>query len=147
MSYTERFTETHVILAQEPPDSLGIATVNSAWISFANIHRATLVLQVGDMVPTSTLDALLQQASDSTGTGVKAIAGKAITQLTQAGGDGNQAVAIELKSIELDVAGGFEFVRVQTTVAAAASEVGWILYGVINRFVPVSQTLWTEVVD
>jgi hypothetical protein len=146
MTYCARFTELHYPLAYYHADSLGVGTSNSACVSLANYHRAILVIDVGDMQATATLDAGLQQATDTACTGVKAIAGKTITQLTQAGGDGDDLVAIELQTEELDVDNGFDCVRFYLTVANAAVEVSAILYGIVPRFDPTGTTNWTEVV-
>lgn len=145
-NYTERFSEGHYPLVSYNSDSQGIATVNSAWVSLASYHRAVLVINVGDMVATATLDVSLRQASDGTGTGTKAITGKAITQLTQAGGDGNQILVIELQTEELDVDGGFENVGVRHVVAAAAVEMGWTLFGIQPRYAPVPTTNYAEII-
>jgi hypothetical protein len=115
-------------------------------VSLANYHRAVLVIDVGDMVATATLDAGIQQATTTGGAGVKAISGKTITQLTQAGGDGNDLVAIELRTEELDVTNGFDCIRFYVTVGTANVEYSAILYGGVTRFSPTATTNWTEVV-
>lgn len=147
MSFTERFSEVAYPLIIEHADSIGPAATASAWVNMANYHRGVLALDVGDMVATATLDAALWQASDSTGTGAKVIAGKSITQLTQAGGDGDEVVCIELKTEELDVSGGFEYVKVLLTTGTAAVEYSYIFYGIEPRFAPVPTTNWSEIVD
>jgi hypothetical protein len=133
-------------LAYENADSQAVGTHNSAYVSLQSYHRAWLVLNVGDMAVGATLDAGIQQATDTAGTGVKAIIGKTITQLTQAGGDGNDLVCIELQTEELDVDGGFDCVRFYVTIAGAAVEYSAILYGLISRFKAVPVTNWTEIV-
>jgi len=147
MSYTERFSETHYPLLQECPDSLGPAATASAYVSMANYHRGIFVIHVGDIGQAGTIDAQVYQATDTSGTGQKVVTGKAITQLTQAGGDGNQIVAIEIRTEELDVTGGFDCVKILITTGVAASEYGFIFYGVVSRFEPVPVTTWTEVID
>ena len=147
MSFTNRVSEVMYPLASFNADSQGIATVNGAYVSLANYHRAFLFIDVGDMAGTATLDVLLQQATNLTGGGVKAIAGKAITQLTPAGGDSNQVLCIELRTEELDVPGGFDCIRYQFTVAAANVELGVHLFGCEPRFAPVPTTNWTEIID
>lgn len=144
--YTQRFTEGFAPLVTEFSDILVAGTVDSAWVSMAEYHRATLVLNVGDMVATATLDISIRQATDAAGTGAKAIAGKAITQLTQAGGDGNDLLDIELRSEELDVANNFDFISVRRIIANANVELGWTLFGMISRHKPVSATNWAEIV-
>lgn len=147
MGYTERFTEQYQLAAVEFPDSLGPVATNGAWLSMRDFHRAFFMLLVGDIVATGTVDFLLQQATDTAGTGVKAIAGKAITQLTQAGGDSDDACGIELRMEELDVAGGFDCVRWVLTTGTAAAEVAVaVLKGEPSRFQPTVVTAWTEII-
>jgi hypothetical protein len=147
MSYTERFSETHYPLLIEHADSIGPAATASNYVNVANYHRLIFVLDVGDIGQTGTIDAQLYQATDTSGTGVKVITGKAITQLTQAGGDGDEVVCIECRTEELDVTGGFDCVKVLLTTGVAASEYSWILYGLVSRFEPVPTTNWAEIID
>jgi len=143
-NFTEQISEVMYPLVYDNADSHAAAVYTSAYVSLANYHRAWLVLDVGDMVATSTLDVVIRQATTTAGAGVKAITGKAITQLTAAGGDGNDLVCIELRTEELDVTGGFDCVCVRVTVGTAAVEYGYILYGCITRFEPVPTANWTE---
>ena len=144
--YTARFSELHYPLLYEHADSLGAAVTASAWINMENYHRGALVLNVGDLVATSVIYAYLQQAQNVGGLGGKAIAGKAITPLVQADGDGDDLVCMELQTEELDVSNGFNWVRVVVHTANAATEYGWIFYGIEPRFAPTPVTNWTEVV-
>jgi len=147
MSFTERFTEQYQLGAVEYADSLAAATYNGAWQSMRDFHRAVAILIVGDIQVGGTVDFILQQATDTAGTGAKAITGKAITQLTQAGGDGDEACIIELRTEELDVSNGFDCIRWRLTLGTAASEVAvLVLRGSPPRYQPVSTTAWTEVV-
>lgn len=146
-SFTERFTEAYEVLAHEPADNFGIATISSAWLNMENFHRAVAVISVGDMAAGATLDCALRQASDGTGTGNKAITGKTTTQLTQAGGDGNDLLFIELRSEELDGNNNFEYIRLDVTVAANSVELAYVVLGAYPRYKPVSTTNITEVVD
>lgn len=146
MAYTERFSEVNELLAHIPADSETTA-VTSGWVLMETNHRAVVIISIGDMVATATLDAALTQASDALGTGAKAIAGKSITQLTQAGGDGNQVVMIELRAEELDVSGGFEYILLTITPAVAAVEFAAFILGTVVRYMPVSTTNVAEIVD
>jgi hypothetical protein len=146
MAYTERFSEDNEVLGHIPADSETTA-VTSGWLLMENHHRAVALISVGDMVATATLDATLTQAQDSIGTGAKAITGKAITQLTQAGGDSNKVVMIELRSEELDVSNGFEYILLTITPAVAAVEFAAFVLGTVSRYKPVSTTNVEEIVD
>ena len=145
MSYTARLSELLYPLAFHVPLTRD-AVNDSAWVSLSNYHRAWLVINVGAMEQGATLDVSIRQAEDAIGTNAKAITGKAITQLTQVSGDGNGLVCIELQTEELDVDGGFEYIRFYVTLGVAGAIYAATLYGCSSRFKPVPTTNWTEVV-
>jgi len=91
-----------------------------------------------------TVNLLLQEAQDNVGTGAANIAGKTITQLTQAGGDGNDVCIIELRTEEMTP--GFQFVRAVLTIAGNTAFTAGLGYGVVNRFAPVATGLVTEII-
>jgi hypothetical protein len=86
--------------------------------------RAPLVyfLNWGDIASTGTLDAKVEQATDSSGTGAKDITGKAITQ--QADTDDNNEAMISVERTELDTANNFVYARITVTPATAATIIG-----------------------
>ncbi|MEO5331323.1 MAG: hypothetical protein H7839_04815 [Magnetococcus sp. YQC-5] len=127
-------TENVAILSNLPPASQGAGTVTTGWVSVSGFHNLLAVLSVGAMAATATLDAKLQQATSAAGAGAKDITGKAITQLTQAGGDGDQQVMINLVPGDLDE--GFGFVTLSITAAAAASVVGASVMGMDPVYSP-----------
>ena len=145
--YTERFSEVHYPLAVDHADSLGAGTTYTAYVSLQNYHRAVAVIDVGDMAGTATFIVQVMQATSIVGAGAKVIAGKAITIMTQAGGDGNEIRCIEVKAEELDVDGGFDCIALRFIYAAAATEFSAILYGIEPRYAPVPTTNWAEIVD
>jgi hypothetical protein len=151
--YTARFTELNGLLAIEHADSQAAGTHASAWVNVRNYHRLALVLSVGEMQAGATFDAQLRQATDTAGTGAKVIADKAttgtkaITQLTQAGGDSDDPIVIELQTEELDVTNGFDCVQFSIVVANAAVEYCAMLFGFEPRYPPVPITNWTEIID
>ena len=141
-SYTERFTETNVLL-----DALDIANnhnggISTEWVSLSNYHRAVVMVFTGNL--TGTLDVAIWQATNAAGAGAKVVTGKAITQLA-ATGDYSQCI-IELKTEELDVDGGFDHIRAQT-LSSAANEFGVYVFGCIPRFAPGTTGGWDEIVD
>ena len=142
--YNERFSEVHQVGAELYSANWAIGIHQSAWFNMSIHHRAAAVLKVGVIAAAGTVDMILQQAQDAAGTGAAAIAGKAITQLTQAGGDGNDVCMIELRTEELTP--GFDFVRVVMTVAGNTAQADVTTYGIINRFAPVATTLVTEII-
>ena len=96
------------------------------------------IVFAGTLGSSTTVDAKLEQASDSSGTGAKDITGKSITQITQAGTDYDKQALINCHSEELDVANGFNHVRLSITVATATSDVGGVVLGFAPRVSPVS---------
>ncbi len=146
MSYTQRFTEGMELLGVLNPASQTVVQDTGNLLT-ENVHRGVAIIHVGVMAGTATLDADLEQASDTTAGTRKAITGKSITQLTQAGGDGDQVVVIEWRAEELDVDGGFEYVNLEVTPASAAVIFGAQVWGVVQRFKPVSTTNIEEIVD
>ncbi len=101
----------------------------------ANVRTLLAIISTGTLGALSTVDASLSQAVDATGTGAKAVTGKAITTLTGAGGV--QAL-INLQAHELDVANGYQFVELTLTVGVAASETAALLLGASTRYEPAS---------
>lgn len=135
---TLRPSDALAIVGNIDPDAYAASTVTSGWIDASKFDAFQAIVQAGDLGSSATLDAKLQQASDSGGTGAKDISNKAITQLTQAGSDSNKQVAINLRSDELDVANGFTHFRLSMTVATATSDCGGIVLGLVPRYGPAS---------
>ena len=147
--FTERFTETAALLYNLAPISVtNGAEVFTSYVSLANYHRAVIVIHTGVMASGATLDAVVHQATDTSGTSAKHLtASKAITQLTQAGSDSNKDIAIEVRTEELDVANGFDCIALGYTVGTAATLLSIEIYGLVPRYAAVSTTAWDEVVD
>ena len=109
------------------PDVYTAATYTTGWIDMSKREGIQAVIMAGTLGASATLDAKLEQATDSGGTGVKDITGKAITQLTQAGSDSDKQSIINCRKEELDIANDFDFVRVSMTVAVATSDAGAVV--------------------
>lgn len=148
MAYTERFSEVHYPLTSEPSDAFTAGTDwASTYVSLQNYHRAVVVINVGDIAAGGLVDAEVLQATDTSGTGAKSLTtSKAITQLTQAGGDSGSLVCIEVRTEELDVTNGFDCIGLYTNVRSAQAELGFIIYGIEPRYPPTGTTNWAEVV-
>ena len=135
MFTNSKASEMLAILATIDPASQSAGSATTGWVSVANHHGLLAVVQTGVLGTLATVDAKLQQATDSTGAGAKDVAGRAITQIVKATGDNKQAL-INLKPEELDTLNGFGFVRVALSVGAAASVTSAQLIGVNPRFAP-----------
>jgi hypothetical protein len=131
-------TEDLALGARIEPDVLTAATHESAWVSMAKFHKAAALISVGTLGSSATVDAKLEQATDSSGTGAKDITGKAITQLTDAGTDSDKEAWINLNAAELDLANDFDHVRISVTVGTASSDGAAYLFLAQPRFAPAS---------
>ena len=131
-------SEVVAVLANIDPDAYGAGTVDSPFVSLGKFHSAMAIVQAGDFVATGLLDASIRQATDSGGTGAKAISGKSITQLTQAGTDSNKQAIINLDAEELDVDNGFSFISLRMVLTTAGADAAGMLLGVGSRLGPAS---------
>lgn len=142
--YTREFTEAHQFLAKLDPDQRVAGAYFCNWSQMQTNHRAVVILLTGDMAQGSTLDLVVQEAQDNNGTGAQAIAGKAITQLTAAGGDGDDTVVVEVRTEEMTP--GYDFIRAVATVAGGAVDFAVQILGVVSRYPPVATANLTEIV-
>ena len=146
-AYTYNFTEVHEPGGALVPTSRAAAVYTTTWLSMNNHQRAVFLVLTGAMAANSTVDFAVQQAQDAAGTGAKALTpAKAITQLTQAGGDGDDSVVVEIRTEELDVDGGFDYIRGVLTVAGGAVLTAVFPLRGCSNYPPVPTTGWTEIV-
>lgn len=136
MHANQQVSEGLAILASIDPSSQGAGTLSTAWVSVQNFHNFMAQVKVGVFGGSATVDANVYQAQDNSGTGSKALTGKAITQLLAAGGNNRQAL-INFRTTDLDTTNGFGYVRLNITVGTAATLTDGTLYGANPRFEPV----------
>ena len=128
------------------PDAIAAGAVSTGWVSMADFESIQAVVMAGTLGTLATLDGKLQQATDASGTGVKDITGKAITQLTAAGTDSDKQAIINCRAEELDVNNNFTHVRLTMTVAVATSDAAGFILGHNPRYAPVDLASVDEVV-
>jgi len=145
MDFCERFSEGYELLAVEHADSLTAGAHALGPVTAGDHDRFVLVIDVGEMAQGATLDAVIRECTNAAGSNMADIVGKAITQLTQAGGDGNEVVLIELRGEELTP--GYDFISPLITVANDAVEYSATLWGFVAGYEPVATTLISEIVD
>ena len=129
-------SEMLAVLATIDPATQAAGAVSTGWVSVANHLGFLALVQTGVLGTSATVDAKLQQALDSSGTGAKDITGKAITQLTQAANGASRQVLVNLRSEDLDVNAGFAYVRLVLTVGTAAAYTAAQLLGMNPRYEP-----------
>lgn len=130
----EKGSETVAVVGVIDPDAYAAGTYTTGWIAAKDFHRFLAIVKAGDLGVSATLNASLEQATDASGTGAKAITGKAITQFTQAGTDSNKQALINLRPDELDVANGFDYFRLSMTVGVATSDAAGEVLGIHGRY-------------
>src|SRR5437899_1072444 len=79
MPYTRQPSEAAAVVAVIDPQTANNTTKASGYVDMRKFQEALFIVQLGTV--DSTIDAKLQQAQDSGGTGLKDITGKSITQL------------------------------------------------------------------
>lgn len=129
-------SENAAILAVTVPDSRTAGTVRSGDADMSKFESAMIIITVGEMAATSTLDAVVHQA-DSAGANDKVLGTtKAITQLTAT--DDNKQVVINVRAEEMDMANNFSNLNLNVTVANAAVDYGVVILGFNPRYAPAS---------
>jgi hypothetical protein len=136
MQMNNAISDGLALLGSVDPVSQGAGAVTTGWVSVQNFLSFMALVSTGVLGASATVDAKIQQASDSSGTGAKDLSGKAITQIVKASGDNKQAM-INFRAQDLDTANGFGYVRLSITVGTAASLVAGYLYGGNARYEPV----------
>lgn len=135
-------SEAVAVVGNIDPDAYAAGTVTTGWIAAKDFERFMAVVQAGDLGASATLDAKLEQATDSSGTGAKDISGTDITQLTQAGTDeSNKQAVINLNPHgDMDTANDFTHFRLSMTVGTATSDAGATVLGMGPVYGPASDT-------
>lgn len=126
------------VLAVINPQSASAGTYSSGWVSLAALSRVYAVLNIGAITGSGTVDAKIQQASDSGGTGAKDVTGVAMTQIVGSA-NSNKQITLEVRQSQLDVANNFTHVRLTVTTAVAASLISAVVQGIGAKYPPQSQ--------
>jgi DNA-directed RNA polymerase specialized sigma54-like protein len=115
------------------PDAAAVGTYNTVWISMSDFQVVQAVVMAGALGAAATLDAKLEQALDSAGTGAKDLVDAAITQLTKANADDNKQAIIECFGEDLDIENDFTHVRLSLSIGVANSDCAAIVMGLSPR--------------
>jgi hypothetical protein len=130
-------SEQAAVLGSIDPDAYGTGTYTTGWIDASEFDRFMAIVQTGTLGTSATIDAKLEEATDSSGTGAQDISGKSITQLTQGSPDGSdQQALIDLKQTELDLADDYTHFRLSITVGTATSDAGGLVLGFHPNYHP-----------
>jgi len=139
---TSKWSERNAILDTLNPLSRSANTYNGAYVDTKNFHGFVAELLVGDIGAGGTVNFKLQQATSAAGAGVKDIAGKALTQISQTGspatGGDNRQFLINLHADELDCENSFRWIRMVLVTATAATVCAATIKGATPRHGPAS---------
>lgn len=131
-------SEVAAVVGTIDPASLTANTYVSDWVDMSKFEQVLAVILLGAIATNGTFNAKLRQATSNAGANAKDISGKAVTELTEAGTDGNKQVLVQCHGDELDVAAGFSFVALSVTTATAATIAGAALLGFNPTYGPAS---------
>ena len=110
----------------------GAATYATVYIDAGSAYAFSALVAVG--TAGTSVNAKIQQATDSSGTSVKDLSGSAITEID---GDGESAV-IQFKPEDLDTANGFDHFRLSITTVGATAVAGGTVTAVSPRYAPLA---------
>lgn len=120
------------------PDTYAAGTYETPWIDMGAVGDLMAMISTGTLGASATVDAKFEQATDSSGTGAKDVAGAAMTQLTKASNDDDQ-VLIDLRAGKLDLLNGFSHGRLSVTVGTASSVLAATVLGMYPMLAPASK--------
>lgn len=130
---TTRPTDKMAVVGVIDPDANGVGALSTGWVAAKDYNAFMALIMAGTLGASATLDAKIEQATDASGTGVKDVTGKAITQLVKASNDDDQAI-IEFCGEDLDVDNDFSHVRLTMTTGTATSDSAAVLMGIDPRY-------------
>ncbi len=139
-------SERVAVAATIDPAAYATGTFGSDWVDMTEFDQAMCVVMTGTLGTAAGVDCQIEQATDSSGAGAKAITGKTITELLKATNDDDQAI-INVRAIELDVASDFTHIRAVMTVATATSDAGVIILASRPRYAPANDNDLASVVE
>ena len=142
--YTERFSEVAAYLGGINPASY-TSEQNSGYVSLANYHRAVIIIHAGVLGQNVDID--IEAAQDTSGTGPGSFDTASKDILLTATTDNNTVSVIEIRTEELDIAGGDDCINVEATPAGASAIFGVQIWGLVPRFAPVPTTTLDSVTD
>lgn len=132
-------TESLAVLDNLPPASQAAGVVNGNAIDMSVFNRLLFLLDVGVISATGTVDFKIQVSLTPGFASPINLAGKAISQMTQAGGSGNQLCKVGMTAEDLQNATGVQaarYARYVLTVGAAPAIVSVVAMGAAGRQKP-----------
>ena len=123
-------TTRNPLVAAIAPSNQAAGAQSTGWISVADYFNFMALVNVGALGTSGTVDAKIEQAQDSSGTGAKDVTGKAITQIAAA----NKTAALDINQNDINVTNGFTHIRLTITVGTAACDTAATVIGAYARY-------------
>lgn len=114
------------------PASQGAGTVSTGWIDMSDYGSLLAIAQFGAFGSDASADVSVEQADTDAGGNAKAVEGKGAAGVDD---DGSQVI-VDVFEEDLDINGGFRYVRVSIEVETAASLVAGVVLGFDARYQP-----------
>lgn len=128
-----KLSEVLAVVGKVDPDVTTASTVLTEAIDMSKYHQLMAIPMAGTLGASATFDFKFTQATTSGGT-YKDVTGAAITQLTQAGTDQSDEVAVlNLYPTDLDMDNGYRYVKGSLTIAAATSDAAALVIGLVKE--------------
>jgi hypothetical protein len=131
-------SEAVAVVGVIDPDANTAAALTSDYVDMGLFESGMAICLAGTLGASATIDMKVVQATDSSGTGVKDVTGKTITQLTQAGTDSDKQAVINFRAEDLDADNAFTHAAVIMTTGTATSDSAALLLGLNPRYAPAS---------
>lgn len=149
MSKVLRPSDRVAIVGVIAPGAKTAATYTSDWVDMGSFERIMAIIGWGTLGNGAELDAKLEQATDSSGTGAKDITGRAITQVSEdvTPQPNNNQKIIQCRGDQLDVNNGFTHARLSVTIGTATSDAQGLVLGLDPRYAPGSDNDLSSVTE
>jgi hypothetical protein len=106
--------------------TVATGTSTRGYVDMGAYHRISWNVNVGAIGSGSTVDAVVKQATNTSGGSLKALSvNKAITQITAS----NTNVQVNVDAAELDTNNSFRYATLYVTVGTATATIGDLCYG------------------
>lgn len=127
------YEKTHKITLGLAYVSVATTTTTGSFWSMGKAHHVAMVFLIGTVSAATTIEVI--QATDTSGSGAKAISGKSISLGVP---DSDSVKIIEVEASELDVAGAFMAIAAKATAAGAGAILGATVHRYPIRYGPSS---------
>ena len=144
MSYTERFSEVHALLAKIRPASY-TTEQNTGYVDLGLYHRAVVICEAGVLGGGVDFDFEAAQDTSGTGPGSYDYGDKDFTWVATT--DNGAVTVVEIRPEEFDVAGGDHCLNVECTPGGQGDIFAVQVWGIVPRYAPVSTAALDSVED